>query len=105
MCNTGFQSIPSFFEVTLNFFGLEATNPIPVNGIPSIHEYLNELITSKEGIINYTRLGAFKVKNIPGMVDEYQIYNSSGDELCVLYFCGYYKKNSNNLPEGFYWNS
>ena len=85
-------------------FGLEITNPIPVNGISENEIYLSRLKTSDGDSITWEREGSGKVENIAdgsSPIDIYKIYNSSGDYFSTLYICPYNKKTSDKIPVGF----
>lgn len=83
-------------------FGLEKTNPIPTYGIPSNEVYLRSLRTSNGEVLRYRRNGSFEVDNIEKRVDEYEIYNFSGEIIAYLYLSPYHWKTSSKAPIGFY---
>ena len=81
-------------------FGLEVTNPIPVNTIFGNTAYLARLRTPEGVKVRYERKGSTGAKNIQNPIDIYEIYN--GDEMiATLYISPYHNKNSEKAPEGF----
>ncbi len=60
-------------------FGLVSTNPVPVRGIPYNEYYLNRLRTPDGKKLNYRRNGSMDAANINMPIDEYEIYNATGD--------------------------
>ncbi|MFZ4402324.1 MAG: hypothetical protein ACOYO1_20000 [Bacteroidales bacterium] len=82
-------------------FGLEITNPVPVYGIPSNKTYLESLRTLDGNMLNYRRNGNVSTSNIESPIDEYEIYNKSGDVIAVLYISPYHWKTSEKVPKGF----
>jgi hypothetical protein len=83
-------------------FGLDSTNPIPVNGIGGGYEYLSELKDRKGNSVTYKRLGAISVDNISGLVDQYEIFDSDGSLICQIHLSPYNSKNSKDRPQGLY---
>jgi hypothetical protein len=81
-------------------FGLEITNPIPVEGIEGSYRYLAQLRTLKDEKITYERYGSDSSPNIKGMIDVYMIFND-GVEISTLCLAPYNKRNSSLAPEGF----
>lgn len=112
-------------------FGLEKTNPIPVNGIDNIPAYMDKLrykFISQNGSgsftynpIDYIRtsegddsvIGSKKPENNPpaaatsavninGNIDVYNLYDLSGCKLAKVYINCYSLKTSNKVPQGFF---
>jgi hypothetical protein len=83
-------------------FGLDPTNPIPVNGIGGGYMYLDVLKDQKGNAITYSRIGSMSVDNIKGLIDRYEIYDSADLKLCDLYLSPYNQKNSTKRPAGLY---
>lgn len=83
-------------------FGLDSTNPVPVNGIAGGYEYLGELRDRKGNAVTYNRLGAISVDGISGLVDQYEIFDSDGTKICEIYLSPYNSKNSQDRPQGLY---
>lgn len=81
-------------------FGLEPTNPIPVNTVQGSILYLNGLRAPDGTRVNNKRLGALKVENIQKPIDEYLITHKNGDELAIIYISPYQAKNSKKSPKG-----
>jgi len=110
-------------------FGLEKTNPIPVNGIDNIDAYMDKIryeYTSKKTGTNTfnkishvrtsdsdeTQIGSEMPKsaleedstnsdNIKGTIDVYNLYSIGGEKLAKIYINGYSLKTSNKMPKGF----
>lgn len=111
-------------------FGLDKTNPIPVNGLDNIPAYMDKIryqyVSQKNGNTTYNpvsyertsendgfQVGDDKpagelmaagvdVDNIKGTVDVYNLYSIGNKLLGKVYINGYSLKTSNNIPEGFY---
>jgi len=81
-------------------FGLEITNPIPVNSILGNKLYLDRLWTDNGVKITYERIGSMRAPNISSIIDGYRIY-ARGEKIATLYICPYNKKISERAPEGF----
>ncbi len=81
-------------------FGLEPTNPIPVNTIQGSILYLGGLRAMDNTRVNNKRLGSLKVQNIQKPIDEYLITHENGDELAIIYISPYQAKNSKKAPKG-----
>ena len=82
-------------------FGLVASNPIPIRGIPENEKYLKRLRLHNGEKITWWRVGSCSSPNIPNIIDTYEIYNSKGSSICYLHLCPYNKKTSNRAPRGF----
>ena len=109
-------------------FGLEKTNPIPVNGIDNVNAYMDKIryeYTSKSGTNTFnqishvrtsdsdnTQIGSEMPKsglvqsstncdNIKGMIDVYNLYSVGGGKLAKIYVNSYSLKTSNKIPKGF----
>jgi hypothetical protein len=111
-------------------FGIEKTNPIPVNGIDNIPAYMDKLryeYTSISGSdtktynpitfqrttdsdespvgskmpINEPSSASTSVPNIKGHIDVYNLYSIGGLKLAKIYINCYSLKTSNKVPEGF----
>jgi len=81
-------------------FGLEITNPIPVNSIIGNKLYLDRLWTTDNVKVTYERIGSMRAPNISSIIDGYEIY-AKGKKIATLYICPYNKKNSEKAPKGF----
>lgn len=81
-------------------FGLDITNPIPVNTIFGSNAYLRKLLTTNGSVIEYERIGSMKAPNISALIDGYSI-KVKGEQIAIIYICPYNKKNSNRVPKGF----
>lgn len=82
-------------------YGLCATNPIPVRGVPANEIYLNSLeLLSGEGF-SWTRIGSTSAPNISRPIDIYKIITNKGDEICRIYISPYQNVISKKAPRGF----
>ena len=111
-------------------FGLDKTNPIPVNGIDNIPAYMDKLryeYTSMSGSgsktynpitfqrtvdsdetpiesskpINEPIAASTSASNIKGHIDVYNLYSFGGNKLAKIYINCYSLKTSNKVPSGF----
>ena len=83
-------------------FGLDLTNPVPVNGIGGGYMYLDELKDRKGNAITHSRVGSMSADNIKGLIDKYEIFDSDNLKVCDLYLSPYNQKNSTKRPAGLY---
>ena len=81
-------------------FGLDPTNPIPVNTIQGNTIYLGGLRALDGSKVNYERLGSLQVDNIKKPIDKYLITHENGDKLAIIYLSPYQAKNSKKAPKG-----
>ena len=81
-------------------FGLEPTNPIPVNTVQGSILYLGGLRAMDGTRVNNKRLGSGSTQNIQKPIDEYLITHENGDELAIIYISPYQAKNSKKAPRG-----
>lgn len=82
-------------------YGLCASNPIPVKGIPSSEIYLSRLRLENGEKIKWNRLFSTRSNNINGPIDMYVIETISGKEICKIYISPYQSITSNKAPKGF----
>lgn len=82
-------------------FGLDVTNPIPVQGIISNKVYLKRLITIESDKIRWKREGSAKTDNIENAIDIYKIFGTDGNFITKLFISPYHKRISNKVPKGF----
>lgn len=111
-------------------FGLDKTNPIPVNGIDNIPAYIDKLryeytsvsgsgtktynpvtfqrtIDSDETLIGSSKplnepiAASTSAPNIKGHIDVYNLYSFGGNKLAKIYINCYSLKTSNKVPNGF----
>jgi hypothetical protein len=75
-------------------FGLEVTNPIPVNGPIGEVAYLSKLRTSKGERLLFHRIGS------QGTVDIFEAVDFGGQEWFVLYLDMYHPRKSRLSPTG-----
>ncbi len=75
-------------------FGLEVTNPIPVNGPIGELAYLSKLRTSNGERLLFHRIGS------QGTVDVFEAVDFSGQEWFVLYLDMYHPRKSRLTPAG-----
>ncbi|MDH6343308.1 hypothetical protein M2480_001297 [Parabacteroides sp. PFB2-12] len=81
-------------------FGLEITNPIPVNTVYGSISYLGRLRTLEGIKVSYKRIGSMNSPNITSIIDGYKIF-ANEKQIAILYICPYNKKNSRKAPNGF----
>lgn len=81
-------------------FGLEVTNPIPVNTIFGSNDYLKRLRTLEGKPVQNNRTGSIGARNIEDLIDEYEI-SVDGQFITHIYICSEHKKNSERAPKGF----
>jgi hypothetical protein len=81
-------------------FGLEPTNPIPVNTVQGSILYLGGLRAPDGTRVNNERLGSLKVDNIQKPIDKYLISHEDGSEIAIIYISPYQAKNSKKAPKG-----
>jgi hypothetical protein len=81
-------------------FGLDVTNPIPVNTLLGNIAYLGRLRTLAGEKVQYERVGSTSTPNIESPIDMYEI-SVNGKQLTTLYLSPYNKKNSERTPKGF----
>jgi len=81
-------------------YGLEVTNPIPVQGIPEANLYLQKLRWQGQPV-TWDRLGSFGAKNIKMPVDCYQLSDQNSRTVGTIYISPYHRKMSNKAPVGF----
>ena len=82
-------------------FGLEATNPIPVNTVElGSKKYLAGLRASDGSKVNNQRIGSQTVDNIEKHIDSYLITHENGDDIATIYISPYQAKNSKKAPKG-----
>ena len=81
-------------------FGLEPTNPIPVNTVQGSILYLGGLRAPDGTRVNNERLGSITVDNIEKPIDEYLITHENGDNIATIYISPYQAKNSKKAPKG-----
>lgn len=82
-------------------FGYEITNPIPAKTILGSTSYLARLRTNDGTKVAYERLGSAESEVSPNPIDIYEIKDSQGKRLAVLYISPYQKKISEKAPKGF----
>ena len=82
-------------------FGLEATNPIPVNTVElGSKKYLAKLRAPDGSKVNNRRIGSQTVDNIDKHIDSYLITHENGDDISTIYISPYQAKNSKKAPKG-----
>lgn len=82
-------------------FGLDATNPIPVNCVGGEIVYLNTL-RARSGVgLLFHRVGSQRTSTHPEPVDEYEVVAVDASQWARLFFSFYYPRRSREVPEGF----
>jgi hypothetical protein len=84
----------------IGVFGLEPTNPIPVNTIQGAILYLGGLRAPDGTRVNNKRIGPVQAENIEKPIDEYLITHENGEEIANIYISSYQAKNSKKAPKG-----
>lgn len=81
-------------------FGLESTNPIPVNTLFGSLDYLKRLRTMDGKVVQNNRIGSIEAANIEMPIDVYEI-SVGGKFIANIFVSPYHKKNSERGPAGF----
>ncbi|MDC0980952.1 toxin-antitoxin system YwqK family antitoxin [Candidatus Pseudothioglobus singularis] len=82
-------------------FGIEPTNPIPVNTVElGSKKYLAGLRAEDGSKVNSERIGSQTVDNIEKPIDSYIITHKDGSEIATIYISPYQAKNSKKAPRG-----
>ena len=82
-------------------FGIEATNPIPVNTVElGSKKYLAGLRTPDGSKVKSERIGSQTVDNIEKPIDSYLITHEDGSDIATIYISPYQAKNSKKAPRG-----
>ncbi|MCF6365642.1 MAG: hypothetical protein L3J35_05505 [Bacteroidales bacterium] len=81
-------------------FGIEITNPVPVNSVFGSTVYLKRLITNDGNKIEFKRRGSMSVNNIENPIDAY-IISVAKEKIATIYISPYHKKISQKAPKGF----
>ncbi len=84
-------------------FGLEVTNPVPVNSISDGYQYLDHLRTQDDSAVTYDRIGSVQAPNINELIDAYDIYLDE-KKITTIYICPYGDQTSTKAPQGFILN-
>jgi hypothetical protein len=82
-------------------FGLDATNPIPLNGIDRINDYFRRLRFINGERVVFERSGSVGAENLPFPVDKYIIGTQDNPESDILFVYAYHGNLANKAPEGF----
>lgn len=82
-------------------FGIAATNPVPVYGIPSNETYLQRLRDSAGERLRWRRTRSVNIANIVKAVDEYEIFDFQGNVVTNIYISPYHWKTSDKPVHGF----
>ena len=82
-------------------FGIETTNPVPVNGVLSSNNYLSKLITDDGLSISWKRVCSIGADNIDNPIDSYRITDSKGQIRQNIYISGYHSCTSKKAPKGY----
>ncbi|AFL83717.1 hypothetical protein Belba_1079 [Belliella baltica DSM 15883] len=82
-------------------FGLEASNPIPIHGVPNSRIYLDNLRLRNGSPTSYERMGSMSNPSIEMPIDKYKIYDETGKEITTIFISPYHLKCSEKAPEGF----
>lgn len=81
-------------------FGLDGTNPIPVNGPIGELVYLNRL-RGKSGVgFMYHRIGTVRSTLIEAAIDRFEIVALDASEWAIVNLCPYFPRRSLRAPAG-----
>ena len=83
-------------------FGLCASNPVPVKGVPASYKYLESLKHITGVKFTYDRRGSTGAPNIKNPIDIYTVKSPDGKELATIYISPYHKRISRKAPKDFY---
>lgn len=83
-------------------FGLCATNPVPVRGTAANEIYLESLKHVSGKSLKWKRIGSLGAPNIEHPIDYYDVTDSEGNRLAVIYISPYQNTISKKAPMGFY---
>lgn len=82
-------------------FGLDLTNPVPIDGIPLIQFYIRFLLTADNERVQFKRVGSYATPQFAGPTDAYDLFSQSGKLLVRLYVNAYAGGTSEKAPKGF----
>jgi len=82
-------------------FGLEHTNPVPVNGIKGEIKYINRLLCPCGKYLMAHRLGSIKAPGSEGAVDVYETVCSELAHWDIMYFHFYHPRRSLMVPKNY----
>ena len=82
-------------------FGLELTNPVPVDGIPAIQFYIRFLLTADGHRVQFKRGGSYATPQFASPTDAYELSDHNGKFLARIYVNAYAGGTSEKAPKGF----
>jgi len=82
-------------------FGLEPTNPVPIDGLIAIKVYIASLLTPDGQRIKFERVRSIDLPQFGGPTDEYNLFDQTGKLLTKLYVNAYARGTSERAPKGF----
>ncbi len=82
-------------------FGLELTNPVPVDGISLIQYYIRFLLTDDGQRVQFERAGSRETPQFAGPTDAYDLFTQNKTFLVRLYVNAYAGGTSEKAPKGF----
>ena len=82
-------------------YGVSASNPIPVKGVPCSKLYLSHLRTLSGGIVNFERVCSLKSPVVDTPVDLYHLFDENKNKVGEGYLSAYQAITSTTPPEGF----
>lgn len=91
-------------DITSDYFGLTANNPIELISVGAQYQYLNILLTDDGKDILYERVGTVTHSNGETIIDVYNIYSKKilgKKKITTLYISGYGYENTVIAPKGF----
>jgi len=82
-------------------FGLCPSNPVPVYGVPSNEVYLGRLRMPNGNLIRWRRVGSIRNEDIEKPIDDYEVFDRSGNIIAHIYISPYHWRTSLKAPDGF----
>ena len=82
-------------------WGLETSNPIPMNGVVNSYTYLDRLRLPNGDKVKYERIGSISSEITDEIVDGYTIYSLGGEKLAEVFICPYVNASPRRAPKGF----
>jgi hypothetical protein len=82
-------------------YGVSASNPIPVKGVPFSKSYLSHLRTLNGGNLSFERVCSLKSPVVDTPVDLYHLFDENKNKVGEVYLSAYQAITSTTPPEGF----
>ena len=81
-------------------FGYDLSNPVPTKTTFGSRSYLGRLRTENGDYVQHERIGSFSSPASDMPVDGYEMRDSDGNDLGVIYISPYHRRNSEKAPHG-----